>query len=147
MARATFVNLRATEKCGILIGQIQQCGQKYLWTSYFMSGRSSLNQEGFLKDDQIYFCKFLSYREVWYTNFNVHCKTNPMVLSKLLMEITLGIRKILIVFDLPHRIHSLTYWQRIKSNGVIKITYGHHPGKILLIPTFEKDLKIQTVFG
>ena len=45
--------------------------------------------------------------------FNVHCKTNPMERSKLLMEVILDVRKLLIVFNIPHRIHSLTDWQRV----------------------------------
>ena len=36
-----------------------------------------------------------------------------MVRSKLLMEVILGVRKILIVFNIPYRIHSLTDWQRV----------------------------------
>ena len=75
--------------------QIQRCYQNPLWTSSLESGRSSMDQEGFLKDDQIYFCQYLSYREVWYINFYVLCETNPMVSSKSLMDIILGIRKIL----------------------------------------------------
>ena len=50
---------------------------------------------------------------MWYINFNVHCKTNPIVRSLLLMEVILGVRKILIVFNIPYRIHSLTDWQRV----------------------------------
>ena len=49
---------------------------------------------GPLKDNQIYFCKFLSYREVWYTNLYVLCKRNLMMWSKLLMEIIIGVKKI-----------------------------------------------------
>ena len=100
MTRSTFVNIWATEKCDISISmyfvrQIQWCHQNHLWTSSLESGRSFMDQEGFLKDDQIYCWKFLSYREVWYINLNVLCKTNPMVWSKLLMDIILGVRKIL----------------------------------------------------
>ena len=88
------------------VRQIQRCDQNDLWTSSF-------NQEGFLQDDKIYFCPFLSYREVQYINLYVLGKINLMVWSKLLMDIIFGGRKILIVFVLPYKIHSLTDWQRV----------------------------------
>ena len=55
-----------------------------------MAERSSIDQEGFLKDEQIYFCTFLSYREVTYINMYVLSETNPMRLSKFLMDMNLG---------------------------------------------------------
>ena len=75
--------------------QIQWCDQNPLWTLSLESGRSSMDQEEFLKDDQIYFCKPFSYREVWYINFYLLCKTNLIMWSKLLMDIIIGIKKIL----------------------------------------------------
>ena len=53
------------------------------------------SQEEFLKDDQIFFCNFFSYREVWYIILFVLWYTNPMVWSKSLMDIILRIRDIL----------------------------------------------------
>ena len=71
----SVVNFCATEKCYISIcmyfgRQIQWCDQNHLWTSSLVSGRSSMDQEGFLNGDQIYLCKFLSYLEVRY----ISCK-------------------------------------------------------------------------
>ena len=95
MRWSTFVNFRATEKCDVsicmyIVRQIQLWGQNYLWISSLVSGRSSMNQEGFLNDEQTIFIIFLCYIEVWHINLYVLCETNPM-------------------------------------NGVIKITYWHHP--------------------
>ena len=64
LSRSTFVNFWATEKCDISIcmysvRQIQRCDQNHLWTSSFESGWSSLDQEGLLEDDQVYFCQFI----------------------------------------------------------------------------------------
>ena len=100
MTRSTFVNFSATEKCYISIGmyyarQIQFCDQNGLWTPSLESGRSSMDQEGFLNNDQIYFCHFFSYREVWCIHLYVLCKTNIMMWSKLLMDIILGVKNIL----------------------------------------------------
>ena len=55
----TFVHFWATEKCDISIcmlfaRQIQWCGKHYLCISSLVSGRSSMDQEGFLKDDHIF---------------------------------------------------------------------------------------------
>ena len=58
-------------------------------------GHHPWNQEGFLSDNQIYFCKFFSYREVWYINLYVLCETNTIIWSKLLMDLILGVKKIL----------------------------------------------------
>ena len=100
MTRSTFVNLCTTEKCDISIfmyftKQIQWCDQYHIWTSFLESGRSFLDQEGFLKDDHIYVGKFFSNREVWYINLYLLCETNSIVWSKLLMDIIRGVRKIL----------------------------------------------------
>jgi len=100
------------------------------------------SQEEFLKDDQIYFCKFLSFREVWYINFYVLCETNPIVSSKSLIDIILGIRKILhgsgrvperwpdlllTIFELQRSvIYQFECTLQYKSNGLVKITYGYH---------------------
>ena len=73
--------------------QIHWCDQNHLWTSSLESGRSSMDPES--KEDQIYFWQFLSYRKVWYINFYVLWETNPIVSWKSLMDIILGIRKIL----------------------------------------------------
>ena len=35
--------------------------------------RFSLDQKGFLKDDQIYFCEFWSNKKVWYNNLYLPC--------------------------------------------------------------------------
>ena len=66
----TFINFWATEKCDLsicmyFVRQNQWCDQNPFRTSSLESGRSSMDQEGLLKDDQIYFSKFFSYREVW----------------------------------------------------------------------------------
>ena len=100
MTKSTFVKFWATEKCDIsicmyFVRQIQWCDKNHSLASSLESGRSSLDQEGFLKDDQIYFCQFLSYREVWYINFCALCEINLMVWSKWLMDIILGVRKTL----------------------------------------------------
>ena len=55
----TFVKFWATEKCDISIcmyfaRQIQWSGKHYLCTSSLVSGRSSMDQEEFLKDDHIF---------------------------------------------------------------------------------------------
>ena len=136
-----------TEKCDLSIClyfliQIQWCDQNHLCTSFLESRRSSMDEERFLKDDQIYFCQLLSYKEVWYINLYVLCETNPMVWSKLLIHIIIGVKKILhgsgrvpegwpdlllSNFKLQRSvIYQLvcTFWY--KSNGVIKITYAHH---------------------
>ena len=54
-----------------------------------------MDQEGFLKVHQIYFYKFLSYKEVWYINVYVLCKTIQIMWSKLLMDIIIGVKNIL----------------------------------------------------
>ena len=100
MTRSTFEFFWVTEKCDISIymcfaRQIKWCGQNYLRKLSLVSGRSSMDKEGFLKDDQIYFCQFLSYREVRYISLYVLCETNPMVWLKSLMDIIIGVRKIL----------------------------------------------------
>ena len=77
----------------VFVRQIQWCDQNHLWTLSLESGRSYVDQKGFLKDDQIYYCKFLSYRVLWYINLYVTCETNPVVWSKSRMDIILGIRK------------------------------------------------------
>ena len=125
------------------VRQIQWCDQNHLWTSSLESGRSSMDQEGFLKDDQIYFCQIMSYREVWYINLFVLCKTNLMMWSIILMDIIISVMKILhrsgrvpegwqdLLLSNSELQRSVIYqyvctlWD--KSNGVIKITYGHHP--------------------
>ena len=102
-----------------------------------------MNQKEFPKNDQIYFCKFWSNRKVWHINLYVPCETSPMVWSKFLMNITIGVRNILngwgrlpegwtdlllYIFELQRSViyqFVCTLWD--KSNGVIKITYGHHP--------------------
>ena len=120
--------------------EINWCTQNHLWTS------SSMHQEGYIRNIivQIYFCKFLSYREVWYTNLYVHCETNPMVWSKSLMDIILpiliilhasgrlyqehyGLDLLLSIFELQRSViyqFVFTLWD--KFNGVIIITYEHH---------------------
>ena len=120
------------------VRQIQLCDQICLWTS------SSMHQEGYIRNIvvQIYFCQFLSYREVWYTNLYELCETNPMVWSKSPMKTIHGIRNVLHgsgrvpegwsdltlpMFELQSsKIYQLvcSLWE--KSNGVIKITFGHH---------------------
>ena len=105
-----------------------------------MSERSSMDQEGFFNGDQLYVCKFFSYREVWYINMYVLWETNPIFWSKLLIDIILRVRKILHVsggflnadnnyfFVLQRSViyqFVCTLWE--KSNGVIVITYEHHP--------------------
>ena len=54
-----------------------------------------MDQKGFLKDDQIYFFQFWKSRNVWYFNLYVTSETNPMVWSKLLMNIILSVRNTL----------------------------------------------------
>ena len=145
---STFVNFWATKKCDISIcmyiaRQIQWCCQNYLRTSSLVSRRSSMDQEEVLKDDQIRFCQIFSYREVWFINLYVLFDTNPMVWSKSLMYIILGIKKILYgwrkvpkrwpdlllsTFELQRSViykFVCTLWDQ--SNGVVKTTYGHHP--------------------
>ena len=80
-------------------------------------------QEKFLKDKQIYFGNFFYYRKVWYINLYVHYKRNPMVSSKSLMDIILGIRKILLIpllkktwrFDQPLWLSLVNHWIFISS--------------------------------
>ena len=93
---------------------------------------------GFRKYDQIYF----EAQRSMITNFYVLCKTNSMVWSKLLMDIILGVRMVLhgsrrVSDGPPYLLLSIFELQRsvifqfvctlqYKSNGVFKITYGHH---------------------
>ena len=113
-----------------------------------------MDQEGFLKDDQIYFCKFLSYRELWCINLHVLCETNLMVWSKLLIHIIIGVKKILhgsgrvpegwpdlllSNFEL-HRslIYQFVCTLQDQYNSVITITYGHHLWNQESPPWFKK---------
>ena len=73
-----------------VLGRQIWCGQNYLWTSLFVSGRFSIDQEGFLKGQQIYFCIFSSYREVSFINLYELCETNPMMQFKSLMNMIHG---------------------------------------------------------
>ena len=96
LTRSTFVNCLATKKCDISIcmyfaRQIQLLDQNYLWTSSLTSRRSSMDQEGVLKDNQIYFFQMLSYKKVQFTNLYVLFGTKPLVWWKSLMYIILGI--------------------------------------------------------
>ena len=87
-----------------------------------MSGRSSMNQEGFLNDDHNYFCKFVCYRDGWHINLYILCETNPIVLSKSLMGIILGIRKIFhrLGFLKDDQIH---FWQCLRYREVQYIDF------------------------
>ena len=93
MTRSTFVIFLLF--CMYFSRQIQWCDQTYLWSSSMESWRYSMDQEGFLKVHQIYFYKFLSYKEVWYINVYVLCKTIQIMWSKLLMDIIIGVKNIL----------------------------------------------------
>ena len=104
-----------------------------------------MDQEGFLKYDHIYFCQFISYREVWYINLFVLCKTSLMMWSTIFMDIIISVMKIdilhgsgrdpegwqnllLSIFELQRSViyqYVCTLWD--KSNGVIKITHWHPP--------------------
>ena len=95
-AKSNFFNFEDREEsyisnCMYFEREIHWCTQNHLWTS------SSMHQEGYIRNIlvQIYFCKFLSYRKVWYINLYVLCETNPTVWSKSLMDIILWIRMIL----------------------------------------------------
>ena len=107
------------------------------------------SQEEFLKEDQIFICKFLSYRKVWYIKLYVICEINPIMGSKLLMDIILGVSKILhgsgrvnnpwCKKDSPwirkgswRMIRTCLKDQLVctlqdKSDYGVTITYGHHP--------------------
>ena len=101
-----------------------------------------MDKDGFLKVDKIYFCKFLSNKEMWYINLYVLCKTNSIMWSKLFMDIIIGVKKFLhgsgrgpegwpdlLLSNVKLQRSAIyqfvcTFWY--KSNCVIKITYVQH---------------------
>ena len=66
------------------------------------------SQEGFLIDDQIYIFLFLRYIGVLYIKLYVLCETNPLVHSKSLMDVILGVRNILHGSRKLYQEHSLS---------------------------------------
>ena len=101
------------------------------------------SQEEFLKDVQIFFWQFFSYRKVWYINLFLLCETIPMVASISLIDVILGIRKIfhgsgrvperwpnlhLYIFELQRSvIYQIVCNMQDNSNYLVKTTYGRHP--------------------
>ena len=101
--RSIFVSILATEEwdtsnCMYFGRQIQWYIQNYLWMIFMESGTFFLGQEGSVKNiirDKLYLSQFVSYKRVYYIKLYLLCVTKPLVGSKMLIDIIIGVRNLI----------------------------------------------------
>ena len=102
---------------------------------------------GSLKDDQIYFCQILSYREVWYTNLYVLCKINLMKESGRSSEVKKGSFWLLTLSHVYLRARWSHQPQSFSKGKVCSVTsYWYHLGFLISIQGVKNVFQSQEEF-